>query len=214
MDPEKGASSNASDRSILVIGGCGFVGYHITKALVQSKSWSSVYVASRNPTRNLVKGAQYRRLDIISRQDVRTLINDVRPIAIIDAAAPAARGKNKATPAQHRNGNIDGTRNLLEEAANSGHVRAFVYTSSSSIMAGEDHDLTKEDDPVLRPKDFGEAYSKTKAAADSMVLAFNGTRGLKTTSLRLSGVYGERDDQIIPGFLDGLDRGAQKTQIG
>ena len=50
-----------------VTGGCGFIGYHIVNALVKNPDYTSVHVLSRNPTKNLVDGAEYHKGDICSK---------------------------------------------------------------------------------------------------------------------------------------------------
>ena len=63
-------------------------------------------------------------------------------------------------------------------------------------------------------------YSKTKAIADQEVLAdqqvldANDQKTMRTVCLRLAGVHGERDNQMIPGSLRVLREGRHRYQIG
>lgn len=47
-----------------------------------------------------------------------------------------------------------------------------------------------------------------------MVLNANGRGGMRTVCLRPGAVYGERDGQVIAGFLQQLRQGSQRYQIG
>jgi sterol-4alpha-carboxylate 3-dehydrogenase (decarboxylating) len=50
--------------TVLVIGGCGFLGTNIVKLLLSDPACSSVHVLSRNPTSNLQPGVTYHAGDI------------------------------------------------------------------------------------------------------------------------------------------------------
>ena len=57
-------------------------------------------------------------------------------------------------------------------------------------------------------------YSKSKALADQYVLDSNTKTGLRTVCLRITSVYGPRDNQFIPGAVQALRAGHQRRQIG
>lgn len=62
------ASTQADDLgTVLVIGGCGFLGSLLVGMLVEEPSVSSVHVISRNPTENLNPKAKYHAGDISHR---------------------------------------------------------------------------------------------------------------------------------------------------
>ena len=201
-------------RPILVIGGSGFVGYHITKALLESSSWSSVHVASRNPNKNMIPGVQYHATDLASRDDVRKLIAIVNPIGIIHSASPAHQGPHVEASSQYRIVNIEGTKNLLDAVVENGGVKAFVYTSTTNVMAGDQFEFVAEEAQLWQANDSAEVYSKTKAAADRIVRSHNGVNALRTLCLRCCIIYGERNEQLIPQALQSLDKGQHVYQIG
>ena len=93
--------------------------------------------------------------------------------------------------------NISGTLNLLEEAAAAG-VRAFVFTSSTSVFGRA---LTPPsgapaawitEDVVPLPKNI---YGVTKLAAEQLCELFHRTRGLPAIVLRTSRFFPEPDDR-------------------
>ena len=57
-------------------------------------------------------------------------------------------------------------------------------------------------------------YSKSKALVDQYVLDLNNRTGLRTTCLRITSVYGPRDNQMIPAAIQVLRAGHQRKQIG
>lgn len=201
-----------SESRVLIVGGCGFVGYHIVNAFVQDLNWSSVHVMSRNPSRNQIEGAHYHSGDLTSFGQIQSLLADTQPSLIIHAASPTEVGN--AGDAYFREINVKGTQILLKAAIASHHVRAFIYTSTGEVIEGLAHDFITEDAPVLTATSRAEYYAKTKAIADQTVLGANGMRGLLTVCLRLPGVYGERDSQTIPGSLRVFQQGLHRYQVG
>ena len=79
---------------VLVVGGCGFVGFHVVKALLEEGgTWPCVHVMSRDPTPcNQLAGASYHVGDMTSAEQVRTLLDEIRPSTVIHAASPIATG--------------------------------------------------------------------------------------------------------------------------
>ncbi len=95
--------------------------------------------------------------------------------------------------------NITGTLNLLEEAGAAG-VRAFVFTSTTSVfgdaLAPADGEpaawITEDVTPV--PKNI---YGVTKAAAEDLCQLFHRNQGLNVLVLRTSRFFPEEDDSPI-----------------
>ena len=197
---------------ILVIGGCGFVGYHIVTALVGNEDYT-IHVLSRNPTRNQVPGAHYHTGSIHSLEQLEAAFIAIRPSLIVHAASPVAAG-GTGDDLEYQTTNVIGTRNLLEVAISSGYVKGFVYTSSAEVINATTHDSATEDAPIYTSTSRVDYYSKTKAIADQEVLDANNQKKLRTICLRIATVYGERDGQMIPNSLRVLREGRHRYQIG
>ena len=202
-----------SERRVLVIGGCGFVGYHIVNAFIKDSTWSAVHVMSRDPSRNQVEGAHYHSGSLTSFEQLRSLLADIQPSLIINTASPTGSGDAGEGRYFHEI-NVKGTQNLLKAAIASDQVRALIYTSSVVVMEGSSHNFLTEDAPMITITSRAEDYVKTKAIADQAVLDANGTAGLRTLCLRLGGVYGDHDSQNIPGCLHVLQEGRHRYQVG
>ena len=205
-------TNSMSGHNVLVIGGCGFVGFHIVKALLDDSTWSSVHVMSRNPSSNQVEGAQYHSGNVTSTDQVLSVLAVVRPSVIIYAAAPLATGAAHGN--SHFNTTVKGVHNVLDAAISSQYVKAFVYTSSTTVLDLSPHDCVKEDAPLLSASSRADHYSKSKAIADKTVQESNGKGGLRTVCLRPCLIYGERDKQCITESLRVLQQKRQRYQIG
>lgn len=74
--------------TVLVTGGCGFVGSFITEAFATELSCSHIVVASRNPSRFRVPGVEYRSCDVMEFDQVKTLLDEIKPRVIVHTVSP------------------------------------------------------------------------------------------------------------------------------
>lgn len=200
--------------TVLVIGGCGFIGYHVVKALLAEKDLTfSVHVMSRNPTHNRLPGVQYHAGDFTSEESLAPILKAVQPIIIFHVASPLP-ANNAADDSFYFKTNVEGTETLLRVAATCSSVQAFVYTSSSGVLVGDSYDKGDETWPLKTTETRNSnAYTTSKAIADQLVQDLNGEHFL-TVCLRVCVVYGERDNQQIPSMLRLLRSGKHRIQIG
>ncbi|TVY93828.1 Sterol-4-alpha-carboxylate 3-dehydrogenase, decarboxylating [Lachnellula willkommii] len=199
----------------LVIGGCGFLGQHIVKFLLNEPTVTSIAVLSRSPFTNRHDKVSYHIGDITKPDQVRHIFQQVRPKVIFNTASPHAYIDHEHV-LDNFYVNVDGNRNLLEAAAEIGTVKAFVYTSSGPIVAsrggGYDHaDETKETLAVSRK---GDPYHVAKAIGDQMTLEANGKHGFYTATIRPTALYGEGDFQMVEPVIRALEDGQTNIWMG
>ncbi|KAM0802923.1 C-3 sterol dehydrogenase/C-4 decarboxylase family protein [Usnea florida] len=197
--------------SVLVVGGCGFLGYEIVATLVNEPN-CSVSVLSRNPGQPRVAGVSYHACDITDIDALRAIVLEIRPQTIIHTASPVYYEDEINNALLHQI-NVVGTQNLLDVSKTTESVRSFVYTSSSSVHAGSNFHFITEEAPVLDRSFKANEYAITKALADTMVLKAN-CQELRTLCLRPPVIYGERDGQSIPGALAVLQDKKTNIQLG
>ena len=203
--------------SVLVIGGCGFLGHHIVSQLREESYSDHVSVLDLRTDRNRFPSVSYYDGDITSESDVARVLQEVRPNVIIHTASPALVADDGRNKALYKKVNVDGTRNLIEVAGKLGCVKGFVYTSSASVVHDAVSDLLNADErwPVLHPPQQREYYAETKALAESIVLDANRNYGdMLTVALRPACVFGEGDVQTIPSMLTAYKKGQTKFQLG
>lgn len=202
--------------SVLVVGGCGFLGHHIVFQLLESYD-AQVSVIDLRTELNRFHSAKYYDADITSETAVRSVLAEVKPTVIIHTASPnfvSDEGKNKPL---YKKVNVDGTQNLIDRAGEIGCVKAFVYTSSSSVIHDSISPLIDADErwPTLRAPLQKEYYSETKAMAEDLVLASNRRyTNMLTIAIRPAGIFGEGDTQVVPGLLKAYYGRKTNFQLG
>ena len=202
--------------SVLVIGGCGFVGFHVVQSFLLEPACSSVSVMSRNPKRNRLPKVTYYTGDISDLATVRKLMVQINPTVVIHTACPSA---TNGSAKDYESTTIQGTQNLLQTSSEIESAKAFIFTSSATMAAGPEHVNLDESTPLADTCPSSHPYAKTKAQADRLVLEFNKAinkqkSGLRTACIRLPIVYGERDSLSVPNMLALLEKRQTNFQLG
>ena len=110
-----------------------------------------------------------------------------------------------------RSVNVDGTRNVVRVAEDSGASR-LVHTSSIITVPPEQRSGGGESADYSSAKDL---YSTTKVASEQLVLGANGRSGLLTTAVRPGGIYGPGERKTFIGpLMTSLKQGAPLVVFG
>ncbi|OCK75936.1 hypothetical protein K432DRAFT_361234 [Lepidopterella palustris CBS 459.81] len=211
------ASSNNPVKSlghVLITGGCGFLGHHIVNLLLERHPATRVSVLDLRTTHNRSSSANasYYDTDITDTETVKSLFAKLKPDVVIHTASPIMIAKNEF----HYKVNVHGTKCVLEAAQENG-VKAFVYTSSASVIFDPKSELVNADEtyPLITGAAQPEYYTTTKAYAESAVLSANRTpSNFLTCAIRPAGIIGEGDVQILPNMVQAFHKGQTKFQIG
>ena len=202
--------------SVLITGGCDFVGHHIVSQLLESYS-ARISVLDLRIDRNRFPSVSYYDGDITLEAVVYKVLEEVKPDVIFHTASAVPFDDSDNSNALYLRVNVEGTRNLLDLAATIGCVKAFVYTSSASIVHDAMSNLINADErwPVLRSPQQREYYAETKGIAEELVLSANRQNGdMLTTSIRPAGIFGEGDVQLVMNMLRAYHKGQTKFQLG
>ncbi|KAF2757248.1 putative 3-beta hydroxysteroid dehydrogenase/isomerase family protein [Pseudovirgaria hyperparasitica] len=199
--------------TILVVGGCGGLGYNIVKQCLHNGY--SVAVLDIRTDRHRVDKAQYFEGSLVSRETVTDVLRTTGATVIINTASP--RLVHHQPNEVYDKVNVLGTANLLDCARNaSSTVKALIYTSSSSVIHDNTSNLVRATEAlpyVLAPAQK-EHYTHTKALAERSVLAFNGQAGILTAALRPATLFGEADQLTIPTNIENARAGRLRFQVG
>lgn len=193
--------------NVLVTGGAGFIGSHITDRLVELKAHVRVIddfsEGKEENLQHLMDKIELIRGDIRDLNLVKRITKDVK--FVFHQAARRSVPKSVDDPLTYNDVNVTGTLNLLL-ASYENKVKRVVFASSSSVYGDTDELPQKE---TFLPNLIS-PYAATKLAGEYYCRVFNETYGLKTVSLRYFNVFGPRQSLesqyavVIPKFIDCL----------
>jgi len=204
---------------VVVTGGAGFIGSTLVDLLVaQGDEVIVVDHLARGHISNLRQavgdGVEVIAADVANMQRMTAALGRVRPEVVYHLAAQIDVRSSVADPSTDAHVNVGGTAAVLEAARAVG-VRRVVLASTAAVYG----------DPVLIPTpEHAEIvplspYGASKAAAETYMSMFARLHGLSTICLRMSNVYGPRQDPhgeagVIAIFCAASVKGDTVTMFG
>ena len=204
--------------SILVTGADGFIGSHLTEALVRAGHKVSAFVLynSFNSWGWLdhcapdIKG-QFEVFagDIRDPHGVHTAMKDCD--AVLHLAALIAIPYSYHSPDTYVDTNIKGTLNVVQAARELG-VSRVVHTSTSEVYGTARFVPITEDHPLQGQS----PYSATKIGADQIAMSFYNAFNTPVVILRPFNTYGPRQSAraVIPTVITQMASGARRIKLG
>lgn len=179
----------------LVTGGAGFIGSHISEALVNRgdrvRVLDNLMTGNRENLGHLADEIDFIEGDIRDFETVRCAMDGVR-IVFHEAAIPSVpRSVNE--PVLNHESNVNGTFNVLLAARDAG-VKRVVFAASSSAY-GEKGIEAKLETQLPEPLS---PYAVAKLVGEYYCQVFTRVYGLETVSLRYFNVFGPRQDPSSP----------------
>lgn len=175
---------------VLLTGGAGFIGSHVTEALLAGGHEVVVVDDLSSGKRSRVpEGVRFVQADIRSDEASR-LLREGGFEAVVHHAAQIDVRRSVRDPRADAEINLLGLLNLLEAAA-AGGVRRFVFASSGGACYGEQQFHPAGEDHPTRPVS---PYGVAKAAGELYLTYYALSKGLSTCALRYANVYGPRQE--------------------
>jgi NAD dependent epimerase/dehydratase len=207
-----------SPKTVLVTGADGFIGSHLTEALVRQGFTvrAFIYYNSFNSWGWLDQCAD----DIKGQFEV--FLGDIRDPhgvkeamkgcdAVLHLAALIAIPFSYHSPDTYVDTNIKGTLNVLQAARELG-VKRVIHTSTSEVYGTARFVPITEEHPLQGQS----PYSATKIAADQLAYSFYSSFDLPVVTVRPFNTYGPRQSAraVIPSIITQIANGAGKVQLG
>ncbi len=200
---------------VLVTGGAGFIGSHLTDALVgRGDEVSVVDDLSAGRVARLDERAALHTLSIIDAEQLTALVEKVRPELICHLAAQIDVRVSVAYPSRDAQVNVVGTVNVLEAARTAG--ARVLFCSTGGALYGRDAPIPSLEDVLPLPES---PYGIAKYCAEQYVGLYNRLHSTSHAVLRFANVYGPRQDPtgeagVVPIFCAQVLAGRQPTIYG
>lgn len=224
-----------ASKTYLVTGAAGFIGYHLSKRLIEAgakvigfDNMNDYYpvalkeerlrllgiaieeakASGKNASFTFVKG------DLKNKDEVDKVFSEYKPDIVMNLAAQAGVRYSIDNPESYVESNLIGFFNILEACRHSydntadGYkgVEHLVYASSSSVYGGNTKVPFSTEDKVDEPVSL---YAATKKSNELMAHAYSKLYGIPATGLRFFTVYGPlgRPDMALFKFTDKIMAG-------
>ncbi len=181
-----------NDRVVLVTGGAGYIGSHVSKALACANYLPVVYDNLINGHEWAVKWGPLERGDILDRARLDEVFIRHRPVAVLHFAAFAYVGESVAHPDRYYWNNVVGSLTLIEAARDHG-CKLIVFSSTCATYGIPNQCPITEDTPQ-RPIN---PYGRSKLMVERILRDFNIAYGMESICLRYFNAAGADPDGEI-----------------
>jgi UDP-glucuronate 4-epimerase len=209
---------------ILVTGGVGFIGYHVTRALLARGDDATVVDDfSDRPYPRLEKlrneaslRGEFPRLRVVhacvtDRTAMSPLVGNAE--AVLHLAGLAGVRPSFGDPARYARVNVEGT-TVVQELARERGIERFLFASSSSVYGNTTPLPAREDAPAVVPES---PYAASKRAAELVASSIcRNAPAMRCAALRFFTVYGprQRPEMAITRFMRAANAGEPVTLFG
>jgi UDP-glucose 4-epimerase len=200
---------------VLVTGGAGFIGSHLTDALL-ARGDDVVVVDDLRTGRvaRLDSQVTLHKVSVTDSAALTPVVDSCRPELICHLSAQIDVRASVDAPAVDAQINVVGTVNVLEAARAAG--ARVLFASSGGALYGRDAPIPSLEDVLPLPES---PYGIAKYCAEQYIGLYNRLHGTRHSVLRLANVYGPRQDPagdagVITIFCASALAGEQPTIYG
>jgi UDP-glucose 4-epimerase len=187
---------------VLVTGGSGFIGSHLTRRLIREDAEVHVLtstVSSVYPFRlyDVREKLSLHGANLTDAWALKQLLAEIRPRIVFHLGAYTHVGKSWSRVDECVQTNIQGTLNLLQNLDHS-QLQRFIYTSTSEVYG--DIPVPFREDCAVRPVS---PYAVSKYAGEMFCRIMQSGRGWPIVMIRPFNAYGpwQSSDRVIPEII-------------
>jgi len=198
-------------KNILITGCAGFIGFSVTKVLLQKghkiygvDNINNYYSVKLKKDRikelyKINKNFKFYKIDISDEKKIFSLFKNLKIDKVLHLAAQAGVRYSLENPKTYIKSNLDGFFNILQ-CCKDFKVTKLVYASSSSVYGKTNKIPFKENQNTNNPEQL---YAATKKSNELMAQSYSNLFNLNMTGLRYFTVYGPwgRPDMAIFSFV-------------
>lgn len=216
-------------KTVLITGGCGFIGSALIRMLLTDPDYKLInvdkltYAGNLNSLKSISSNERYifEKLDICNKDKLKEIFKKYRPNYVMHLAAESHVDRSIQDPDAFIQTNIVGTYNLLNISLNyflslndnDKKLFKFHHISTDEVFGDlEDGDYFTEETSYSPSS----PYSATKASSDHLVRAWHRTYGLPVVITNCSNNYGpyHHPEKLIPHIIISALEKKQLTIFG
>jgi len=196
---------------IVITGSAGFIGFHLSKRLLQDKKKTVIGIDSMNSyystqvkKKRLVllnknKNFKFIKANLIRKKKIEKIFKKFKPDIVLHIAGQPGVLYSFKNPNSYKFNNIDATKTICN-LSKKFNVKKFIFASSSSVY-GDHKKFPIKENFKKKPKNY---YAKTKLKCEKIIkktFLFSNTNFLIFRFFTIYGPYG-RPDMFIHKLLD------------
>jgi len=207
---------------ILITGAAGFIGFNLSKYLLENSkfkifgvdNFNTYYSKSlkKDRIKELKKFRNFRfeKIDITNKKKLDIFFKKKKISLIINLAAQAGVRYSLIKPTEYVDNNVLGFYNIIS-AANKYKVKRIIYASSSSVY-GDSVIFPLSEKQKIKPKNI---YALSKKINEEMADVFSEQFKIYFVGLRFFTVYGEwgRPDMFMMKYLESSFNSSKKFYL-
>ncbi|MEK6974144.1 MAG: NAD-dependent epimerase/dehydratase family protein [Nanoarchaeota archaeon] len=190
---------NFSETRVLVTGGNGFIGSHLTERLVSLNADVSVFSRSGNSIKinDLIKKIKFFKVDLTNKDLLRKSVKSIEPEIIFHLASETNVSRDISLLEDNINNNLMGTLNLLNALSN---IKYNVFVNTGTCEEYGNGKVPFSEDQTPTPVS---PYSASKVATTYYCKMLYETQKLPITTLRPFLTYGPKqvNNMLIPSSI-------------
>ena len=177
---------------VLVVGGAGYIGSHVCKALAKNGCIPVTYDNLSSGHKWAIKWGPFFEGDILDTAQLEKAILIHRPTAVIHLASYIDVRESKRDPFKYYENNLVGTLALLQ-IMRKHEINKLIFSSSAAVYGKPLYSPIDES----HPKDPINPYGKIKWAVETLLDDFYHSYGLSSVSLRYFNAAGADEEGEI-----------------
>ena len=165
---------------IVITGGCGYIGSHISRYLKQNNENCQIYVIDRERRDHTLKGIDgFLHTDYVSKQSLLWL-DEIQPHVIVHCAGDISVGESVSNPAKYYENNVAKTITFLNHVKNYKKKPLILFSSSASVYGNPNRVPLLETDQAQPISPYGH----TKHIIEVVLQNYNQAYGLPSVCFR------------------------------
>ena len=172
-------------KNILITGGAGYIGSHVTEALVKKKK--KIFILDNLSTgyKKLInKKAKFYKINILEKSKINLILRKENIDTVFHLAGSLIIQEGEKYPKKYFKNNVLGTKSVISACENT-KVRNFIFSSTAAVYKDGLFKVTEKS--KVRPKSI---YGKTKLKAEKVIVNFCKKKRINYGILRYFNIVG------------------------